>query len=143
MTSSSSCGQVHFFHGGDCTQGSGAGDRIAAVRSAQSTNDNVAAIVIEPIQGEGGFVVPATGFLPAIANFARANGTVFVADEIQTGFCRTGAWFACDHEAVVPNLITTAKGIAGGLPLAHLLVDHGDRPSGCLGTVNPAGSRNG
>ncbi len=80
--------------------------------------DNVAAIIIEPIAGEGGFIVPAEGFLPELVEFARANGIVFVADEIQTGFCRTGDWFACDHEGVVPDLITTAKGIAGGLPLA-------------------------
>ena len=80
--------------------------------------DNVAAIVIEPIEGEGGFIVPAEGFLPALVEFANANGIVFVADEIQTGFCRTGDWFACEHEGIVPDLITTAKGIAGGLPLA-------------------------
>ncbi|GHJ45787.1 aspartate aminotransferase family protein [Catellatospora sp. TT07R-123] len=79
---------------------------------------NVAAIVIEPIQGEGGFVVPAPGFLPALASWARANGALYVADEIQTGFCRTGDWFASDHEGVVPDLVTVAKGIAGGLPLA-------------------------
>lgn len=79
---------------------------------------NVAAIIIEPIQGEGGFISPTPGFLPALVEFARANGIVFVADEIQTGFCRTGAWFACEHENIVPDLITTAKGIAGGLPLA-------------------------
>ena len=55
---------------------------------------------------------------PSWSSTSRANGIVFVADEIQTGFCRTGDWFACDHEGVVPDLITTAKGIAGGLPLA-------------------------
>ncbi|MEU1628310.1 4-aminobutyrate--2-oxoglutarate transaminase [Streptomyces sp. NPDC020096] len=80
--------------------------------------ENVAAIVIEPIAGEGGFIEPAKGFLPRIAQFAKDNGIVFVADEIQTGFCRTGQWFACEDEGVVPDLITTAKGIAGGLPLA-------------------------
>jgi 4-aminobutyrate aminotransferase / (S)-3-amino-2-methylpropionate transaminase / 5-aminovalerate transaminase len=80
--------------------------------------ENVAAVVIEPIQGEGGFVVPARGFLAALADYARSKGIVFVADEIQTGFARTGAWFACEHEGVLPDLITTAKGIAGGLPLA-------------------------
>ncbi|GHH78879.1 aspartate aminotransferase family protein [Kitasatospora indigofera] len=80
--------------------------------------ENVAAIIIEPIQGEGGFIEPARGFLPAIVEYAKANGIVFVADEIQTGFCRTGQWFACDDEGIVPDLITTAKGIAGGLPLA-------------------------
>jgi 4-aminobutyrate aminotransferase/(S)-3-amino-2-methylpropionate transaminase len=77
-----------------------------------------AIVVIEPIQGEGGFVVPAEGFLPAVAEWCRENGVVFVADEIQTGFGRTGAMFACQHEGVVPDLITTAKGIAGGLPLS-------------------------
>ncbi|MCP9209403.1 4-aminobutyrate--2-oxoglutarate transaminase [Streptomyces cucumeris] len=86
--------------------------------SKQVGAENVAAIVIEPIAGEGGFIEPAKGFLPRIQEFARANGIVFVADEIQTGFCRTGQWFACDDEGVVPDLITTAKGIAGGLPLA-------------------------
>ncbi|MFI1539183.1 4-aminobutyrate--2-oxoglutarate transaminase [Streptomyces anandii] len=80
--------------------------------------DNVAAIIIEPVLGEGGFIEPAKGFLPAIRRFAADNGIVFVADEIQSGFCRTGQWFACEDEGIVPDLITTAKGIAGGLPLA-------------------------
>jgi 4-aminobutyrate aminotransferase/(S)-3-amino-2-methylpropionate transaminase len=78
---------------------------------------NVAAVMIEPIQGEGGFVVPAPGFLPALAAWARDAGAVFLADEIQTGFCRTGSWFACEPEGVEPDLVTVAKGIAGGLPL--------------------------
>ncbi|WP_433831884.1 4-aminobutyrate--2-oxoglutarate transaminase [Actinoplanes sp. CA-015351] len=80
--------------------------------------DNVAAVLIEPIQGEGGFVVPAPGFLPAIAAWAKHTGAVFIADEIQTGFARTGAWFACEDEGVEPDLITTAKGMGGGLPIA-------------------------
>jgi len=79
---------------------------------------NLACLVIEPILGEGGFVVPAPGFLPALASWCTDHGIVFVADEIQTGFCRTGDWFACDDEGVVPDLVATAKGIAGGLPLA-------------------------
>ncbi len=79
---------------------------------------NVAAVLVEPIQGEGGFVVPAPGFLPAIAEWCRGAGAVYIADEIQTGFCRTGDWFASEDEGVVPDLITLAKGIAGGLPLA-------------------------
>ncbi|MFF3750741.1 4-aminobutyrate--2-oxoglutarate transaminase [Streptomyces sp. NPDC002018] len=86
--------------------------------SKQIGAENVAAIVIEPLLGEGGFIEPAKGFLPALAKFAQDNGIVFVADEIQSGFCRTGQWFACEDEGVVPDLITTAKGIAGGLPLA-------------------------
>ena len=80
--------------------------------------DQVAAILIEPIMGEGGFIVPADGFLPAIVEYAKAHGIVFIVDEIQTGFGRTGAWFACEHEGIVPDMMTTAKGIAGGLPLA-------------------------
>ncbi|MFT4052066.1 MAG: 4-aminobutyrate--2-oxoglutarate transaminase [Microbacterium sp.] len=79
---------------------------------------NLAAVIIEPIQGEGGFIVPAEGFLPAVVEWCRANGVVFIADEVQTGFARTGAMFASELFGIVPDLITTAKGIAGGLPLA-------------------------
>ena len=79
---------------------------------------NTAAVVIEPIQGEGGFIVPPEGFLPGLADWCREHGILLVADEVQSGFCRTGDWFACDHEGVVPDLVTTAKGIAGGMPLA-------------------------
>jgi 4-aminobutyrate aminotransferase / (S)-3-amino-2-methylpropionate transaminase / 5-aminovalerate transaminase len=93
-------------------------DVITGLIHVQVGEQNVAAVVIEPIQGEGGFVVPPDGFLPGLAAFCRANGIALVADEIQSGFCRTGDWFACDHEGVVPDLVTTAKGIAGGLPLA-------------------------
>jgi 4-aminobutyrate aminotransferase / (S)-3-amino-2-methylpropionate transaminase / 5-aminovalerate transaminase len=85
---------------------------------AQVGEENTAAVVIEPIQGEGGFIVPPEGFLPGLAEYCREHGIVFVADEVQSGFCRTGDWFASDHEGVVPDLITTAKGIAGGMPLA-------------------------
>jgi 4-aminobutyrate aminotransferase/(S)-3-amino-2-methylpropionate transaminase len=79
---------------------------------------NVAAILIEPIQGEGGFIVPPTGFLPALSKYATDNGIIFIADEVQTGFARTGNMFAVEHENVVPDMVVTAKGIAGGLPLA-------------------------
>src|SRR4029453_1318320 len=79
---------------------------------------DVAAVRIEPTQGEGGFVVPAPGFLPAIEAWTRAAGAVFIADEIQTGFCRTGAWFASEHQGLEPDLVTTAKGVGGGLRIA-------------------------
>jgi 4-aminobutyrate aminotransferase/(S)-3-amino-2-methylpropionate transaminase len=98
--------------------GEQAAARAIDVIEKQVGADNLAAIVIEPIQGEGGFIVPAAGFLPALAGWARENGVVFVADEVQTGFARTGAMFASEHEGVVPDLIATAKGIAGGLPLS-------------------------
>jgi 4-aminobutyrate aminotransferase/(S)-3-amino-2-methylpropionate transaminase len=80
--------------------------------------NNIACIVIEPILGEGGFIVPCKGFLPGLAKFCSDNGIVFIADEVQTGFARTGDMFACEDEGVVPDLIVTAKGIAAGLPLA-------------------------
>jgi 4-aminobutyrate aminotransferase/(S)-3-amino-2-methylpropionate transaminase len=79
---------------------------------------NVAAILIEPIQGEGGFIVPPKGFLPALSKYSTDNGIIFIADEVQTGFARTGNMFAVENENVVPDMMVTAKGIAGGLPLA-------------------------
>src|SRR4051794_6197529 len=82
----------------------------------QVGEQNVAAVVVEPIQGEGGFVVPPAGWLRRVADYCTEHGILLVADEIQTGFCRTGDWFACEHEGVVPDLITTAKGMAGGPP---------------------------
>ena len=93
-------------------------DVVTGLIHAQVGEQNVAAVVIEPIQGEGGFIVPA-GRIPARAGrVLPEHRIVLVADEIQSGFCRSGDWFACDHEGVVPDLVTTAKGIAGGLPLA-------------------------
>ena len=105
------------FRDGDTT-GEQAAKRAIDVITTQVGAKNVAAVLIEPVQGEGGFIVPAAGFLPAIASWCTDNGALLIADEIQTGFCRTGAWFASEHENVVPDLVTTAKGIAGGLPLA-------------------------
>ena len=93
-------------------------EMFAQLVDAQLGADAVAAVVVEPIQGEGGFIEPATGFLPRVAEFCRERGILFVADEVQSGIARTGAWFACEHEGLVPDLITTAKGLAGGLPLA-------------------------
>ena len=84
----------------------------------QVGSKNVAAIIIEPIQGEGGFIAPAAGFLPALQEWASENGVVFILDEVQTGFARTGQMFAAEFEGVVPDLVTVAKGIAGGLPLS-------------------------
>jgi 4-aminobutyrate aminotransferase / (S)-3-amino-2-methylpropionate transaminase / 5-aminovalerate transaminase len=77
----------------------------------------VACVVAEPIAGEGGFVVPEPGWYAGLAAWCRENGILFVADEVQTGFGRTGAWFACEHEDVVPDLVTTAKSLGGGLPI--------------------------
>jgi 4-aminobutyrate aminotransferase/(S)-3-amino-2-methylpropionate transaminase len=80
--------------------------------------DNIAAVIMEPIQGEGGFVVPAPGFLKGIADFCAAHGIVFIADEIQSGMGRAGRWYAVEDEGVVPDLVTTAKSLGGGMPIA-------------------------
>ncbi len=93
-------------------------DAFVDMLHTQVGETNTAAVIIEPIQGEGGFIVPPEGWLRSVSEFCKEHGILLIADEIQTGFCRTGDWFACDHEGVVPDIITTAKGIAGGLPLA-------------------------
>ncbi len=80
--------------------------------------DQIAAIVVEPIQGEGGFIVPAPGFLQGIQEVARRHGIVFVADEVQAGMARTGKLFASEHEGIEPDLIVTAKALGGGMPLS-------------------------
>lgn len=100
------------------TDGELAARRALSIIDKQVGADNLAAVIIEPIQGEGGFIVPAEGFLSTLLQWCRANGVVFIADEVQTGFARTGAMFACEHEGIDPDLIVTAKGIADGLPLS-------------------------
>ncbi|HEV2488960.1 MAG TPA: 4-aminobutyrate--2-oxoglutarate transaminase [Candidatus Acidoferrales bacterium] len=80
--------------------------------------EDVAAVIVEPVLGEGGFVTPPREFLPAIQEICRKHGIVFIADEVQTGFGRTGAMFACERYGVVPDILITAKSLGGGLPLA-------------------------
>jgi 4-aminobutyrate aminotransferase/(S)-3-amino-2-methylpropionate transaminase len=102
----------------DGLSGAEAAAKAIAQIEIQVGAKNVAAVLIEPIQGEGGFVVPAEGFLPALSKWTTDNGVVFIADEIQSGFGRTGAWFAVEHDGVVPDMITTAKGLGGGMPIS-------------------------
>ena len=101
--------------------GKAAAERAILGMEKQIGGDQIAAIIIEPIQGEGGFIVPAEGFLPRLAEWAKEQGIVFIADEVQSGFCRTGAWFAVENEGVVPDILTLAKGIAGGMPLSGIV----------------------
>jgi 4-aminobutyrate aminotransferase/(S)-3-amino-2-methylpropionate transaminase len=120
------------------TDGELAAQRAIDVITNQVGAENLAAVVIEPIQGEGGFIVPAEGFLPALLDWCRQNDVVFVADEVQTGIARTGAWFACEHEGIEPDLICIAKGIADGLPLSAVTgraeIMDAPHPSGVGGT---------
>ncbi|MED4810775.1 4-aminobutyrate--2-oxoglutarate transaminase [Bacillus atrophaeus] len=83
--------------------------------------ETVACVVMEPVQGEGGFIIPSKRFVQHIADFCKQHGIVFVADEIQTGFARTGTYFAIEHFDVVPDLITVSKSLAAGLPLSGLI----------------------
>lgn len=80
--------------------------------------EEVAAIIMEPVQGEGGFVVPSPRFVQGVKQICEEHGILFIADEIQTGFGRTGKWFACEHFQVVPDLITMAKSMAAGVPIS-------------------------
>jgi 4-aminobutyrate aminotransferase/(S)-3-amino-2-methylpropionate transaminase len=102
-------------------------DGLSGAEAAKRTTDylektvgafDLACLVVEPIQGEGGFQVPAEGYLPALQEWCTANGVVFIADEIQSGMARTGKYFASEHLGLVPDLVLSAKGIAGGMPLA-------------------------
>jgi 4-aminobutyrate aminotransferase/(S)-3-amino-2-methylpropionate transaminase len=102
----------------DGLSGAEAAAKAISIMEKQIGADELAAVIIEPIQGEGGFIVPADGFLPAIVDWCRANGVVFIADEVQSGFARAGVMFASELFGIVPDLVTTAKGIAGGMPLA-------------------------
>ncbi|ABK64903.1 4-aminobutyrate--2-oxoglutarate transaminase [Mycobacterium avium] len=103
------------------TDGEKAAARAINIIDGQIGADSLAAVIIEPIQGEGGFIVPAEGFLPTLLDWCRRNDVLFIADEVQTGFARSGAMFACEHEGpngLEPDLICTAKAIADGLPLS-------------------------
>jgi 4-aminobutyrate aminotransferase-like enzyme len=93
-------------------------DALGAVRHALDADDEIGAVVVEPIQGRGGVIVPPDGFLPALRALCDERGLLLILDEIYTGFGRTGTMFACEREGVVPDLLCVGKAIAGGVPLA-------------------------
>lgn len=104
----------------DGLSGAEAAARTIAYLDKVAGASDLACLVVEPIQGEGGFIVPADGFLPALAEWCRANGIVFIADEVQAGMARTGTMFSIEQFGVQPDIVLSAKGIAGGLPLAGI-----------------------
>ncbi len=122
----------------DGLSGAAAAARTIAYLEKTVGASDLACLVVEPIQGEGGFVVPADGYLPALQEWCTANGIVFIADEIQSGMARTGAYFASEHFGLVPDLVLSAKGIAGGLPLAAVTgraeIMDASQPGGLGGT---------
>ena len=96
-------------------------ERFEEIVACQVGPGNVAAVIIEPVLGEGGFVPAPASFLKRLRNYCAANGIVFIADEIQTGFGRTGTMFACEGLGVVPDIMTLAKGLGGGLPISAVV----------------------
>ena len=108
----------------DPYRGPGATEALRGLEHAFTTRvaaEHVAAIVFEPVQGEGGFVVPPAEFVQGLRRLCDEHGILLVADEVQTGFCRTGRFFAMEHFGVEPDLLTMAKSIAGGLPLSAVV----------------------
>jgi acetylornithine/N-succinyldiaminopimelate aminotransferase len=95
---------------------------VAAMKAA--LDDTTAAVILEPIQGEGGVRIPAQEYLSKVSNLCREFGALLIVDEVQTGFCRTGKFFALDHSKLVqsPDILTMGKGIAGGFPFAAFAV---------------------
>jgi len=104
------------FHDG--LSGEEAAERTITFLEKRVGTTQIACLVVEPIQGEGGFIVPAEGYLPALLKWCHDNGIVYVSDEVQSGMARTGAYFACEHFGIVPDLVASAKGIGGGMPIA-------------------------
>ncbi|HLM92514.1 MAG TPA: 4-aminobutyrate--2-oxoglutarate transaminase [Gaiellaceae bacterium] len=96
-------------------------DELEKAFKTRIAAEEVAAIVFEPVQGESGFIVPSQEFVEGVREICDANGIVMVADEVQTGFCRTGKVFAMEHFGVEPDLITIAKSIAAGIPLSGVV----------------------
>ncbi|HSN43950.1 MAG TPA: 4-aminobutyrate--2-oxoglutarate transaminase, partial [Propionibacteriaceae bacterium] len=101
--------------------GEEAANRAISMVASQIGADQVACVVYETIQGEGGFIVPAPGFMTRLTQWCADTGIVFIADEVQSGMARTGAWFAFEHEGIIPDLVTVAKGVGGGMPVSAVV----------------------
>jgi 4-aminobutyrate aminotransferase/(S)-3-amino-2-methylpropionate transaminase len=130
----------------DHLSGEEAAERTITYLEKRVGASQIACLVVEPIQGEGGFIIPADGYLPALLEWCQNNGIVYVSDEVQSGMARTGAWFASEHFGIVPDLVTSAKGIGGGMPIAAVTgraeIMDSSHPGGLGGTFggNPVSS---
>ena len=94
---------------------------IEALKSSVNTIENIVAIMIEPIQGEGGIVIPNKNYLKTIRSICDKNNLLMIVDEVQTGMCRTGKWFAFQHERILPDIMTIAKALGNGVPIGACL----------------------
>jgi 4-aminobutyrate aminotransferase / (S)-3-amino-2-methylpropionate transaminase / 5-aminovalerate transaminase len=132
------------FHDG--LTGAEAAERTITHLEKRVGASQIACLVVEPIQGEGGFIVPAEGYLKALVDWCHANGIVYVSDEVQSGMARSGAYFASEHFGIEPDLVTSAKGIGGGMPIAAVTgraeIMDASHPGGLGGTFggNPVSS---
>ena len=132
------------FHDG--LSGADAAERTITFLEKRVGASQIACLVVEPIQGEGGFIIPAEGYLNALVDWCNANGIVYVSDEVQSGMARTGAYFASEHFGIIPDLVTSAKGIGGGMPIAAVTgraeIMDASHPGGLGGTFggNPVSS---
>jgi 4-aminobutyrate aminotransferase/(S)-3-amino-2-methylpropionate transaminase len=143
-------GSVHHapnsFPYADGLSGADAAERTITYLEKRVGASQIACLVVEPVQGEGGFIVPAEGYLNALLEWCHDNGIVYVSDEVQSGMARTGAWFASEHFGIEPDLITSAKGIGGGMPIAAVTgrqeIMDSSHPGGLGGTFggNPVSS---
>ena len=98
---------------------------ISALKTVLDDNNNIAGVLMEPIQGEAGVVVPDDGFLTEVYNLCKQHNVLFMADEIQTGIARTGKWLACDHESIKPDILILGKALSGGvLPVSAVLANN-------------------
>jgi 4-aminobutyrate aminotransferase/(S)-3-amino-2-methylpropionate transaminase len=114
--------------------GHACGEAAVTAMTKQIGPDRIACLVVEPVQGEGGVIVPGDGFLSRLAAFCNEHGIVLVADEVQAGIARTGRWFSSEHSGIVPDIVTTAKGLGGGLPIGGVT-----GRAGVMDSVHPGG----
>ncbi len=96
---------------------------LDAVRDAATNDPNVVAILVEPVQGEGGIIIPDEGYLASLREICDENGWLLMLDEIQTGLCRSGKWFAHQHAGIVPDVMTLAKALGNGMPVGACVVN--------------------
>ena len=98
-------------------------NELDAVRDAATNDPNVVAILVEPVQGEGGIIIPDEGYLATLRKICDENGWLLMLDEIQTGLCRSGKWFAHQHAGIVPDVMTLAKALGNGMPIGACVVN--------------------
>lgn len=96
-------------------------DDLAAIEQVANNSNNIVAVMVEPILGEGGVVIPDKGYLKGLREICQDNNWLLIVDEIQTGLCRTGKWLACQHEDILPDVVTLAKALGNGMPIGACL----------------------